>query len=92
MRGAAKIIVKGTVQSIFFRNFVKEKADALSIKGIARNLDNGDVEIIAEGEKENIAKLLEEIKQGPKYSQIRSVTAEERKWTGDLKEFKVLRF
>jgi acylphosphatase len=92
MRGAAKIIVKGTVQSIFFRNFVKEKADGLAIKGLARSLENGDVEIIAEGEKENIEKFIVEVKQGPKYSQIRSVTAEERKWTGDLKDFKVLRF
>lgn len=92
MKVAAKIIVRGTVQSVFFRNFVKENADKLKVGGIVRTLENGDVEIIAEGEKENIGKFLEEVKKGPKYSQIRNVTVEDRKYSGDLKEFKVLRF
>jgi acylphosphatase len=92
MKKALKIIVNGTVQSVFFRNFVKENADKLNVKGIARSLENGDVEIIAEGEKENLENLLEAVRQGPKYSQIRKVMVEERKYSGDLKEFKVLRF
>lgn len=92
MKCAAKIIISGTIQSVFFRNFVKENADKLKIGGIVRTLENGDVEIIAEGEKENINNFLVEVKKGPKYSQIRSVTVEERTYSGDLKDFKVLRF
>ena len=54
MKKAAKIIVKGTVQGIYFRQFVKEHADNLKLRGFCRNLDNGDVEVIVEGEKERI--------------------------------------
>jgi acylphosphatase len=92
VKGAVKLTVKGTVQSTFFRTFCKENADKLNLKGIVRTLENGDVEIIVEGEKSKIEEFFQIVKQGPKYSQIRSVTVEERKWTGDLKEFKVLRF
>ena len=92
MKGGAKFVVKGTVQSMFFRTFCKDNADKLNLKGIVRSLENGDVEIIVEGEKTKIEEFFKIIKQGPKYSQIKSVESEERKWSGDLKEFKVLRF
>ena len=92
VKSAAKIVVSGTVQGIFFRNFAKEHADKLNLKGFVRNLENKDVEVFAEGEKENIAKLISALKEGPQHSQIRSVKTEEKKWSGDLKEFKILRF
>lgn len=92
MKFAAKIIVNGTVQGVFFRNFCKEKADALNLKGHVRNLEDSNVEIVVEGEKDNVLKLVEKLKEGPKYSQIRNVSVEEKSWSGDLKEFKVLRF
>ena len=92
MKKAAKIIVKGTVQGVFFRQFVKGHADDLKLKGLCRNLENGDVEIIVEGEQENIGRLVRLVKKGPEHAQIRSVDVEERKWSGDFKEFKILRF
>ncbi len=91
VKSAAKIIVSGTVQGIFFRNFTKENSDKLNLKGHIRNLEGGDMEIFVEGEKDNINSLVKLIKKGPPYSQIRNVKIEEKKWSGDLKEFKVLR-
>lgn len=91
VKSAGKIIVNGTVQGIFFKNFTKENADKLNLKGFVRDLESGDIEVIVEGEKENIAKLIETLKTGPAYAQIRNIKAEERKWSGDLKEFKILR-
>ena len=92
MKKAGKIIVKGTVQGVFYRQFVKGHADDLKLKGFCRNLDNGDVEIIVEGEKEAIERLARFVKEGPTHSQIRSVDVTERKWTGSFHEFKILRF
>ncbi len=92
MKKAAKLIVQGTVQGIFFRQFVKEHADKLNLLGFVRNLDSGNVEIIVEGEKEQIEKLFILVKEGPKHSQIRNVEVEERKWSGDFKGFKIIRF
>lgn len=92
VKGAAKFIVRGTVQGIFFRAFCKENADLLRLRGHVRTLEDGNVEIIIEGEKEKIEEYLKKIKEGPKHSQIRSVEVTERKWSGDFKEFKILRF
>jgi acylphosphatase len=91
VKSASKIKVNGTVQGIFFKNFTKEHADKLKLRGFVRSLEDGDLEVFVEGEKENIAKLIEILKQGPQHSQIRNIKTEERKWSGDLKEFKILR-
>lgn len=92
MKKAAKLIIQGTVQGIFFRQFVKEHADNFGLTGLVRNLDSGNVEIIIEGEAEKIERLIGFVKEGPKHAQIRNVKIEERKWSGDFKEFKILRF
>ena len=92
MKKAVQLIVKGTVQGVLFRGFCKENADKLGLKGFVRNLDTGDVELILEGEGNSIEKMIEICKKGPEHSQIRDVQVNERKWSGDLKEFKVLRF
>jgi len=92
MKKAAKFIVKGTVQGIFFRQFVKEHADKLKLKGFCRNLDGGDVEIVVEGESDQIERLARFVRKGPEHAQIRNVQIEERKWSGDFEKFKILRF
>ena len=92
VKKAAKIIVKGTVQGVFYRQFVKAQAEDLKLRGFCRNLDSGDVEIIVEGEQENLGRFARSLEKGPEHSQIRSVQVEERKWSGDFSEFKVLRF
>lgn len=92
MKKAAKFIVKGTVQRVFFRQFVKEHADKLKLSGFVRNLSSGDVEIIVEGEGESIERFSNQVKQGPQHAQIRNVEIEEKKWSGDFKEFRILRF
>ncbi len=92
MKTAGKFLIKGTVQGVFFRNFCKENAEELNLKGYARNMKSGEVEVYAEGEKENLAKLEAILKKGPPHAQIREVKIEEKKWSGDFKDFKVLKF
>jgi len=92
MRKAARILVKGTVQGVFYRQFIKEHADKLSLTGFIRNLESGDVEIILEGEQDSINRLHAFSSKGPEHSHIRSSNLEERKWSGEFKDFKILRF
>ena len=92
MKKAVKLIVQGTVQGVFFRQFVKEHADSLKLVGFVRNLENGNVEIIAEGEDEQIERSIVFVRKGPKHAQIRNVQIENKKWSGDFKGFKILRF
>jgi acylphosphatase len=59
------IIVSGKVQGVFFRQSTKETAQQLNITGEVRNLDDGNVEIIATGTKEQLDDLIEWCKKGP---------------------------
>ena len=92
MKKAGRFVVQGTVQGIFFRAFVKGHAEDLKLRGFVRNLESGDVEVVAEGEAESLGRLNEFLRQGPAHAQIRNVKVEERKWSGDFVEFKILRF
>jgi len=89
MKKAVKILIQGAVQGVFFRNFVKESADSLNIKGFVRNLDDGNVEVYAEGDIDNVNELHELCKKGPKFAKIKETKVEEIPFQ-DFKEFKIL--
>ena len=89
MKKANKIIIKGTVQGMFFRSFIKENADALGLRGFVRNLDSGDVEVIVEGEIENVDQMHEVCKQGPKHAVVKGLEITEIPFQ-DFQEFKIL--
>ncbi|MDE1827618.1 MAG: acylphosphatase [Candidatus Micrarchaeota archaeon] len=57
-----RIIVKGKVQGVGFRNFIRVTAKYSNLRGLVRNLSDGSVEIFAEGSEENIAKMVNIIK------------------------------
>ncbi len=77
------IKVFGQVQGVFFRTSAKEMADALDIKGFARNEPDGTVYIEAEGEEENLKKFLEWCKEGPNFARVERVEVVE----GEVKKF-----
>ena len=92
MKKAIRIIVQGTVQGIFYRRFVKEEADKLGLRGFVRNLEDGDVEVVVEGMDDTVDKLVEKCREGPSHSIIKNVSVEEKRWSGEFDDFKVLRF
>ena len=57
-----KVLVKGTVQGVFFRASTKEKADELDLSGFVQNEPNGDVYLEAQGSK--VEELIDWIKRG----------------------------
>jgi acylphosphatase len=72
-----RIIVSGKVQGVGFRYFSQMKANTYGITGWVRNLPNGDVEIIAEGNKEDLALFLGSIKEGNPFSRVNHIETEE---------------
>ncbi len=89
MKTSCRIYISGIVQGVFFRNFVKENADKLDIKGFVRNLEDSRVEAFLEGEKTKVDSLIAIIKKGPKQSKIDNIELKEEKFQ-DLKGFKIL--
>lgn len=84
-----KIFITGTVQGVFFRNFIKEQAEKLELKGFARNLDDGRVEVVVEGKDEDVNEMVKKVKQGPSQSDIKNVETEEIRHQG-FNGFKIL--
>jgi len=92
MKKAAKFTVQGTVQGVFFRQFCKDKADSLALRGYVRNLESGEVEVLVEGDQDKVEEMFKILKQGTPHSQIRSVNVEEKKWSGEFKDFSIMKF
>jgi len=89
MKKAVKVAIFGTVQGMFFRQFIHENAEKLGIKGYVRNKPDGSVEAWFEGDDKTIAKMVEVVKQGPKHAVISKVDVKDEKLQ-DIKEFKIL--
>ncbi|MBD3339472.1 MAG: acylphosphatase [Candidatus Lokiarchaeota archaeon] len=64
------IDVEGRVQGVFFRHSTKKRAKKMGLKGYAENLSDGSVHIEAQGPKENLEKLLDFVKDGPRLARV----------------------
>ena len=83
-----KIIVQGKVQGVFFRDNAMKKAKQLLLNGYVKNLANGSVEIVAQGEKNKIDELIRFIKNGPGLAKIEKINVCEIEFDR-LEEFKI---
>ncbi len=68
-----KFIVYGLVQGVGFRYFVYRHASELNLKGYAKNLYDGTVEVVVEGEETKVNQLYEYLLQGPSRSRVDKV-------------------
>ncbi|MEX0932512.1 MAG: acylphosphatase [Candidatus Pacearchaeota archaeon] len=89
MKKAIRLYLEGIVQGVFFRNFVKEKAEENNVKGFIRNLENGRIEIFIEGDLKDVDRMVQICKDGQKHSQIKKVEEKPERFQ-DLKNFKIL--
>jgi len=64
------IYVSGRVQGVFYRSNTRRKALELGITGWVRNLPDGRVEIVAEGEREKLERLIEWCRHGPPLARV----------------------
>lgn len=67
------IFVSGRVQGVGYRRFAQKQALSRSLRGWARNLVNGQVEIQVKGPEEDLEQYCEALKKGPPFSQVRDV-------------------
>ena len=70
MKKSVRLYITGTVQGVFFRLFVKENAERNNVKGFVRNLEDGRVEVFLEGDSNEVNKMIQLCKMGPKHSKI----------------------
>ncbi|MFH1470732.1 MAG: acylphosphatase [Candidatus Micrarchaeota archaeon] len=87
MQSRLHFLVSGVVQGVFFRGTVQREALTLGLKGWVRNLDDGRVECVAEGDKESLEKLLVWARRGPPGAVVEKVDFYWETATGAFKNF-----
>jgi len=83
------IFVTGRVQGVFFRQSTKVMAIKNNVRGWVRNLDDGRVEIVVEGEIQDIENLAQWCKTGPANSRVDEFELSEENVTDEFENFEV---
>lgn len=73
------IFISGRVQGVGFRAFIRKKAADLQLKGWAKNLADGRVEIVIQGDKNQIEKIMTKLKNGPSFARVDDLEVEKEK-------------
>ena len=81
------VLISGKVQGVGFRNFTQLNAKQLGVNGYAKNLPNGKVEVVAEGDKAQLDALVAFLKKGPRYARVDSIEIDARAFTGEYETF-----
>jgi acylphosphatase len=82
-------VAQGKVQGVYYRAFVSRNAARLGVTGYVRNLPDNSVEILAEGEKAQLEKLIEYLKQGPPGASVDDLELIWSAYTGQYRDFQV---
>lgn len=85
MEARIHMIVSGNVQGVFYRASTRKKAGDLGLKGYVRNLPTGDVEVVAEGRKPPLDRLIEFCRKGPEGADVRNIDI---RWERPKNEFR----
>jgi acylphosphatase len=87
----AHVWISGRVQGVFFRANTKELADELGLTGWVRNLPDGRVEAVFEGEEDAVKEAIEWCKRGPPLASVEKVEVRYEQPTGEFRGFRILR-
>lgn len=86
----AHVYIKGDVQGVSFRIETREKAQEIGVFGWVRNLPDGGVETVYEGEKEKVKNLIEWSKRGTTFARVNDVEVRWEKYQGEFDNFQIL--
>jgi len=89
MKSSAHIVISGMVQGVGFRYFVHHHASQLGLTGWVRNLSNGDVEIMAEGNREFVESLIVYARRGPRSAVVSNTDVTWKEPSGQFERFNV---
>lgn len=81
--------VHGSVQGVGFRYFVRREASTLGLRGYVRNVPDGEVEVVAEGDRPRLEHLLALLERGPSAAEVEHVEAQWSVGTGAFFSFQV---
>ena len=84
-----RVFVSGRVQGVFYRAYTEKKAKELGVKGWVRNLPDGRVEAVFEGEDDAVEALVKWCYKGSPSAKVEKVEVIEEPYTGEFKDFTI---
>ncbi len=84
--------VYGMVQGVFFRANMRERARRLGLKGWVRNLSDGSVEAVIEGDEEKMEELIRWAARGPPLARVERFEMKREEYEGEFKDFEIRYF
>ncbi|MCC4768737.1 hypothetical protein FXV91_00560 [Methanosarcina sp. DH2] len=91
MEKRAEIKVYGRVQKAGFRDFIDEIAFNLNLNGYVKNLDDGTVQVVCEGDEDTISELIKKINITQYPIRVENIEVTYKKPTGEYTEFELIR-
>ena len=85
----AHAIISGRVQGVFFRMETMRAAQRIGVSGWVRNLRDGTVEAVFEGDKTRVDAMLNWCKQGPPHAHVTDVKVDREQYTGKFDSFEI---
>lgn len=85
----ARIRVKGLVQGVFFRYNTRERARKLGLTGWVRNVPDGSVECVIEGDREKVEDLIKWCHHGPPGAHVEAVEVNWEDYRGEFADFSI---
>jgi acylphosphatase len=89
MEARTRILITGLVQGVFFRREITDLARRLGILGWVRNLPDGKVEVLAEGDKMRLDELIRFCHVGPRGAVVKRVEVEWSDYSGEFRGFRI---
>ena len=89
MKIRAYVRVYGRVQGVFFRANTVERARELGVYGYVRNMPDGSVEAVIEGDRDKVMKLIEWMKVGPPLARVDDIEVEIGEFRGEYRDFRI---
>ena len=86
----AHIFVTGKVQGVYYRQNTVETANEHGVTGWVRNLPDGRVEAVLEGDESSVKKMIEWCKVGPPNAQVEKVDTKFESYTGEASGFTII--
>ena len=85
----ANVLVSGKVQGVFFRQKTQRQAQSFGVTGWVRNLPDGRVEAVFEGEENKVNALVDYCRRGPSIAIVENVNVTYENYNGEFSSFQV---
>lgn len=89
MKVRVHIFISGMVQGVFFRSETRHEAKKRGVKGWVRNNPDGRVEVVFEGEQENVKELVEFCRRGPPGARVTGIDVMWENYTSEFRDFEI---